>query len=65
MRGGAALRRVDRCDETRRCRRCGATESRSDHDWGPWLYATTAFDSPQVHTCRRCGQSERTRPTMR
>jgi hypothetical protein len=58
-------RAVGQCDQTRRCERCGSTESRSCHEWGPWLYLNSEFASPQVHTCRRCRQTERTRPTLR
>jgi len=55
----------ERCDQVRRCERCGSTETRSRHEWGPWLYQNTEFNSPQIHTCQRCRQSERTSPTMR
>ena len=54
-----------RCEQTRRCERCGSAQSRTLHDWGPWLYLTMEFDSPQAHTCRRCHDSERTRPTLK
>lgn len=50
-----------RCDQIRRCERCGSTESRSRHEWGPWLYQDAQLVTAQVHTCRRCHRSERTR----
>jgi hypothetical protein len=53
------------CEQSRRCDRCGAVESRPAHDWGPWRYVNTDFDAPQTHTCRRCHVSERTGRTMR
>jgi hypothetical protein len=56
---------ADQCGQIRRCERCGSTESRSWHQWGPWLYLNTEFTSPQVRTCRRCHESERTSYTMR
>jgi hypothetical protein len=56
---------ADQCDQTRRCERCGTAQSRPSHQWGPWLYLNTEFTSPQFHTCRRCHQTEHTRPTMR
>ena len=55
----------DECDQVRRCRRCGSSESRQEHNWGPWLYLNTEFNSPQVHTCRRCLQTEKTAYTLR
>jgi hypothetical protein len=54
-----------RCDQTRRCDRCGSTETRSSHEWGPWFYVNNEPNSPQSHTCSRCRQSERTAYTMR
>ena len=51
----------DRCDQVRRCERCGLTESRTWHQWGPWLYADEELVTAQVHTCRRCHDTERTR----
>jgi hypothetical protein len=50
-----------RCDQIRRCERCGSTESRSLHEWGPWVYYDEELVTAQVHTCRRCHQTERTR----
>jgi hypothetical protein len=55
----------DRCEQARRCERCGTTESRIRHEWGPWFYLNNEFGSPQVHSCLRCRQSERTSYTMR
>jgi hypothetical protein len=63
--GPFAYLEADQCEQTRRCERCGSTQSRSSHEWGPWLYLNTEFTSPQVHTCRRCHQTERTNYTMR
>lgn len=51
----------DQCEQIRRCDRCGSTESRSRHEWGPWVYLDEELLTAQVHTCRRCHQSERTR----
>jgi hypothetical protein len=56
---------TDGCDLIRRCARCGSTESRSSHEWGPWIYLNGEFTSPQTHTCRRCGLTERTAYTLR
>jgi hypothetical protein len=53
------------CEQVRRCARCGSTESRTLHDWGPWFYHDEEFTSGQVHTCRRCHETERTAYTMR
>ncbi|MEV4346450.1 hypothetical protein AB0J83_18440 [Actinoplanes sp. NPDC049596] len=53
------------CDRVRRCGRCGATDSWPEHDWGPWRYANWEFNSPQMHTCKRCHATERTSPTYR
>lgn len=50
-----------RCDQGRRCIRCGAMRIRERHDWGPWRYADDALVTAQVHTCRRCHRTERTR----
>ncbi|WP_433384703.1 hypothetical protein ACQPZX_24275 [Actinoplanes sp. CA-142083] len=50
-----------RCDQMRRCERCGSAESRLRHEWGPWLYLDDEMVTAQVHTCRRCRESERTR----
>ena len=63
--GRFAYVQAGRCDEIRRCERCGATESRDRHEWGPWLYLNTEMNSPQVHRCRRCHETERSGPTMR
>ena len=57
--------RAGDCVQLSRCLRCGATQSRSAHDWGPWVYANTEFNSPQVRTCRRCHETERTSYTVR
>ena len=54
-----------RCDQVRRCERCGATQSRRVHVWGPWFYRDNELNTPQVHTCTRCHESERTAYTMR
>ena len=53
------------CEQTRRCERCGSAQTQLTHDWGPWSYVNNELNSPQVHTCRRCRQSERTAFTMR
>jgi hypothetical protein len=50
-----------RCEQVRRCERCGSAESRPWHQWGPWVYADEELITAQVHTCRRCHESERTR----
>jgi hypothetical protein len=55
----------ERCDQVRRCERCGSTESRAWHEWGPWLYQNLESDSPQIRTCLRCRQAERSSHTMR
>jgi hypothetical protein len=51
----------EHCDQIRRCERCGSTESQSRHEWGPWLYYDEELVTAQVHTCRRCHETERTR----
>jgi len=56
---------ADQCDQVRRCLRCEATEIRTVHEWGPWIYRDNEFNTPQVHRCRRCHESERTRYTLR
>ena len=56
---------ADRCEQVRCCERCGTAESRTEHDWGPWLYASTDFDAPQTHRCRRCHETEKSAHTMR
>jgi len=45
----------------RQCDRCGAAESRVQHSFGPWRYASE-HDSRQSTTCRRCGAETFTRP---
>jgi hypothetical protein len=52
---------ANECDQIRRCERCGLTESRSRHEWGPWLYDDEELITTQVHRCRRCHQTGRTR----
>ena len=54
-----------RCDQRRRCERCGGTESRVWHQWGPWVYGNLEMNAPQERVCRRCGEAERTRYTLR
>jgi ribosomal protein L40E len=52
-----------RCEQERRCRRCGATESRVLHSWGPWRYVGPdrfLLRLHQVHVCGRCGAEEQT-----
>ena len=63
--GRFAYLAADQCEQTRRCERCGAIETRPVHEWGPWLYLNNELNSPQVHTCRRCHQNERTAYTLR
>jgi hypothetical protein len=55
----------DRCDERRHCERCGVTEFRVRHDWGPWRYCNLEQNAPQERECRRCHRAERTRYTLR
>ncbi|MBM2616303.1 hypothetical protein JIG36_12125 [Actinoplanes sp. LDG1-06] len=63
--GAFAYLAPDRCEQMRRCTRCGTTQTRTQHVWGPWLYANTEFDAPQIHRCRRCHETEKTRYTLR
>ena len=63
--GDFAYRAAGQCEQTRRCQRCGSAQTQLTHDWGPWSYVNNELNSPQVHTCRRCHQSERTAFTMR
>ncbi|UQU61768.1 hypothetical protein COUCH_22280 [Couchioplanes caeruleus] len=54
-----------RCEQSRRCERCAATETITAHEWGPWFYYENEITTPQIHTCRRCHESERTAYTVR
>jgi hypothetical protein len=57
-----------RCDIVSVCSSCGKREEQTRHVWGqfgPWLYQNLEFDSPQIRTCLRCRQAERSRQTMR
>jgi len=53
------------CEIARVCESCGTTEEQTDHLWGPWFYVNNELNSPQVHTCKRCRETERTRYTLR